>query len=351
MKQGGHRTDLWLAYFLLVPYCTILIGNIRWSSFMRGLDYVALEAKYSSLVNTIRILLFILLLSFKLKPLYLSLGYLLEGLATRVYLRYFILNWFKGNNVIITNNNHFDKGIFRSLWSASWKLAGIMWGNFFIEQGNPILVAQISDLKLMNNFLLTTRLLKMALGFSRTPVLAKIPVIFKLAAEKKIKELKETASKYMFLGLAMAIGSSFILIAFGNFGLEILHSDKRLLPLFLFTIMALSEILEMHSTFHSSIYTSTNHVPFLLPTLISGGAIFFGGYYLIHYYVAIPLYGLTAIILTRFIVQFCFDNFYAMYLNLNFLKWPFFSYLYEMPYYGFKWVYGIIVKTITRKQV
>ena len=68
MKQGGHRVDLWIAYFLLVPYCTILIGNIRWSSFMRGLDYVALEAKYNTVINTTRLLLFVVFLSFKLKP-------------------------------------------------------------------------------------------------------------------------------------------------------------------------------------------------------------------------------------------------------------------------------------------
>jgi O-antigen/teichoic acid export membrane protein len=332
MKQGGHRVDLWLAYFLLVPYCTILIGNIRWSSFMRGLNFVAQEAKYSTLINSIRILLFIVLLSFKLKPVYLSIGYLAEALATRAYIRYFILNWFKTNHFEVKNSNHFDKGIFRSLWTASWRLAGIMWGNFFVEQGNSILIAQISDLRLMNSFLLTVRLLKIGLGFSRTPVLAKMPVIFKLAAEKKLQELKETSSRYMFLGLLMAVGTCLFLILFGNLGLELIHSDKRLLPFFIFTIMALSEILDMHSSFHASIYTSTNHIPFLIPSLLSGAVIFIGGYYW-----ALPIYGLTGIIMFRFFVQLSFNNWYALYLNLNLLKWPFLNYLYEMPLFGLRW--------------
>jgi O-antigen/teichoic acid export membrane protein len=345
MKQGGHRIDLWIAYLLLIPYCTILISNIRWSSFMRGLDFVAQEARFSTLVSSMRILLFILFLSFKLKPMYLSLGFLLEGIATKAYIRYFVLKWFKENGITITNSSHFDKGIFRSLWAASWKMAGISWGNYFIDQGNSILVAQISDLKLMTNFLLTTRLLKMASGFSSSPVLAKTPVIFKLAAEKKMQELKVTVSRYMFLGLAMIIGSSLLLICFGNYGLEMINSDKRLMPLLLFAIMASSEILELHSTFHATIYTSTNHIPFLIPTLISGGAIFLGGYFF-----AMPLYGLAGIIVLRFLVQFSFDNFYALYLNLNFLKWPFLNYLYEMPYYGFKWVTQSVINTLTKKQ-
>ena len=343
MKQSGHRIDLWLAYGLLLPYAAITIGNIRWSSFMRGLDYVAQEARFNTLVNAMRMILFVIFLSFKLKPVYLSIGYIGEALVTRIYLRNFVINWFKMNNVFKTKGKVFDNTIFKSLWSASWRNAVIQWGNYFVEQGNSIIVAQISDVKLMANFLFTIRLLRMTLNFSKTTLFAKIPLIFKLSAEKRTNELRQTASRYIFLGLCMAFSSYFVLGAVGNLGLELLHTDRRLMPLFFFAIMALTEILDMHSSFHASIYTSTNHIPFLLPTIISGAVIF-----LVGYNVVMPIYGIMGIILLRFFVQLAFNNWYAVYLNLKFLHWPLFSYFYEMPFFGIKWITMQTRRIITR---
>ena len=341
MEQGGHRIDLWLAYGLLIPYSIILIGNIRWSSFMRGLDFVAKEARFNTLISAIKVIIFIIVLSFKLKPVYLSIGFIFEALSSRIYLRNFILNWFNDKGVGQIKSNHFDKTIFQSLWSASWRIAGIMWGNYLTDQGNSIIVAQITDTKLMANFLLTTRLLRVTLGFSKTTLFAKSPLIFKLSAEKKKKELKETVSRYIFLGLGMALITYLMLGSLANFGLELIDSKRRLMPFYLFAIMALTEILDMHGSFHASIYTSTNHIPFLLPAIISGAVIFLTGYY-----VVMPVYGIAGIILLLFFVQLAFNNWYPVYLNLKFLKWPFFRYLYEMPYYGITWISGKALQLI-----
>jgi hypothetical protein len=92
--------------------------------------------------------------------------------------------------------------------------------------------------------------------------------------------------------------------------------------------MSLTILFDMHSSFHASIYTSTNHIPFLVPSLISGAIIIGLGFYVL------PIYGLIGILLVRFLIQISFNNWYAWYLSLKLLRWPFLKYIYEVPKYG-----------------
>lgn len=336
MSQIDHRMDMWLAYGILVVYFGIYMVNVRWSSFMRGLDFVAQEARFTTLTTSVRILLWIVLLSFKQKPVALTSALLLEGIVLHFYYRGFITKWLKLENIKIKRKGKFNKKLFMTLWPAAWRMGGIQLGNFFVERGNNILVLQIPDTTLMANFTFTTWILKTIFNFSLTPVYSRLPVLFKFAAEKNFTALKKAASGYMFVGLSVITLAYFFLGAAGNPILESLSVDRRLIfPLYLFIIMALTEILDIHSSFHAGVYTSTNHIPFFLPTVISGAIIFFAGLYY-----ALPLYGIAGVILTRFIVQFCFNNWYAMFLNLRFLNWPLTRFLIDVPNYGVRYLFS-----------
>jgi O-antigen/teichoic acid export membrane protein len=335
LAKTGHRPDMWAAYGVLVVYFGIYMLNIRWSSFMRGLDFVATEAKFSTITTAVRIALWIIALSFGLKPLVLTLVLLGEGIATHIYLRYFIIKWFRINKVTLSGRGSFNKEMFMSLWPAAWRMGGIQLGNFLVERGNNILILQVNDTALMANFTFTTWILKTLFTFSLTPVYSRLPVLYKYAAEKNFPELKRSAAGYMFLGLTMLAASYILVGGLGNPLLVFLNSDRRIIfPLILFVIMALTEMLDLHSSFHAGVYTSTNHIPFFWPSIISGAIIFFTGLFF-----TLPVYGLVGIILTRFIVQLCFNNWFAAYLNLRFLKWPVFNFIIDVPKYGFGFIF------------
>ncbi len=345
MSQSGHRLDLWAAYGTLVVYFGIYMLNVRWSSFMKGLDFIASEARFVTLTTAIRIAIWIILLTFKIKPIGLTLALLMEGVAMHIYYRIFIMGWFKKHGITHIKSGRFNKQLFLSLWPASWRMGGIQLGNFLVERGNNILILQITDTALMANFTFTTWLLKSIYGFSLTPVYSRLPVIFKFAAEKNFKELRRTTGGYMFLGLSMAAITYILFALFGNPILEALNVDRRLMyPMLLFIIMALTEFLDLHSSFHAGVYTSTNHVPFFWPSIISGAVIFFVGLYY-----ALPAFGVVGIIYTRFIAQLCFNNWYAMTLNLKFLSWPFLSFLIEMPKFGLQYIYSKIGEFVAKK--
>jgi hypothetical protein len=100
--------------------------------------------------------------------------------------------------------------------------------------------------------------------------------------------------------------------------------------MFILILMGLANFLDMHASYHAGIYTSTNHIPFLWPTIISGAVIFIVGYFLL------PGYGILGLVVLRFIVQLAFSNWYAVYLSLNLLKWPLRDYIIELPLLGTK---------------
>ncbi len=330
MRMTGHRPDMWGAYAILVVYFGLYMVNMRWSSFMRGLDFVAQEARYNILATAFRIVLWIIALSFKMKPIALTTALLFEGVFMYFFRRYFINRWFASMKVNPYKEGKFNLTLFKTLWPAAWRQGGIQLGNFMVERGNNLIILQVHDAALMANFTFTTWILKTIFGISLTPVYSRLPVLYKHAAEKNFGELKRSAAGYMFIGLFIICFAYALLGAFGNTILEHTGDERRFIyPLVLFIVMAITEVLDLHSSFHAGVYTSTNHIPFLWPSLIAGMAIYFVG----RFY-ALAAFGVAGIIFTRFLVQICFNNWYAMYLNLKFLKWPFFKFLLDVPRYG-----------------
>jgi hypothetical protein len=98
--------------------------------------------------------------------------------------------------------------------------------------------------------------------------------------------------------------------------------------------MCLTVMLDLHASFHATIYTSTNHIPFLVPSLISGSVIIGLGF------LVLPIYGLVGILMVRLIAQLSFNNWYSVYLSLKLLNWPFLIYLTDVPKKGVVYLYN-----------
>ncbi len=201
----------------------------------------------------------------------------------------------------------------------------------------------MNDVVLMANFLFTMRLFNFILSIARAPFYTNVPKIYKLAAEKDTGNLRKKSSEYMFIGFGVMIAGYVVLGLFGNSLLEMLDINTRLVPFAIFLIIAVTEILDLHASFHATIYTSTNHVPFVLPATISGALIIILGFQIM------PLYGILGIVGTKFVIQFMFNNWYAPTLSLRFLKWPLFKYLYQFPQYGINFIKEIVQTNIIKR--
>ena len=343
LELSDHQLDLWISFLIIIPYCFFMILAVKWSSFMRGLGFVASEARFGAFQGMIRIITFVILLVLQLGPAFLVGYMLLESIIKFTYIRWFVLKWFREQEIAIENRTYFDKEIFQSLWSATWRTGLLFWGSYGIQSGTSILASQISDVQLMANFLLTMRVFTLVINISRAPFYTHIPKIYKLAAQKDTMKLRKASSEYMFLGLSIMTVALIFLIIFGNPTLELLGIETRFVPALILVIIAVTEILDLHASFHATLYTSTNHVPFVIPATVSGGLIILIGFGIL------PLYGLIGIVLSKFIIQFLFNNWYAPILSLRLMKWQFIKYLYQFPGFGLKFVYHIVEENLLRR--
>jgi hypothetical protein len=203
-------------------------------------------------------------------------------------------------------------------------------------------MSQVSNAQLMANFLLTTRILNVIGSVSEITLFSNIPKIYNYAAKNDRHNMKITAAGYMFVGMLIMVVSCLLLIFFGNQALTFLNKESQLVPLGILIIMVLTQILDSHSTFHAGIYISTNHIPFVIPSLVSGIVILGVGFLIM------PVYGLIGIILLKFLVQLAFSNWYSMVLSLRLLKWPIKNYIYEFPLLGSRFIYERVRSFVIR---
>ncbi len=335
MSLGHHRLDLWLAYAVLIPYCAMMISSVKWSSFMRGLGFISLEARFGVMQGSLQIIVFVIMLSFGLKPVFLISYMTLQVLVRFFYLRWFVLRWFRNQGVMIRNKRHFDREIFHSLWGATWRLGGLSWGSYGITSGTSLVVAQLKDPVMMASFLFTMRIIGFINNLARAPFYTNVPKIYSLAAKKDFKKLKVKSSEYMFMGFLVMIAGYTAIFAFGNWGLDLIGIETRFVPMGILLVICITEILDMQSSYHATLYTSTNHIPFLWPAIISGALIIGIGF------LVLPVYGLMGLVLTKFIVQLSFNDWYSVSLTMKLLHWNFFRYIANLPVLGFK---GILNK-------
>lgn len=335
MKLGNHRLDLWIAYFVIIPYCSMMIISVKWSSFARGLGFITLESRFALLQGVLQILVFLIMLSFKLKPVFLLSYMTFQSFSRFFYLRKFVKNWFSEKEIKI-GRPQFNKEIFDSLWGATWRLGGLSWGSFAITSGTSIVISQIKDPLMMASFLFTQRIVNLISNLAKAPFYTNVPKIYELSAKKDFKNLKIRSSEYIFLGLFVMFALFGLIILLGNPILAVLHFKTRFVPLTILIVIAVTEILDNHSSYHASIYTSTNHVPFLLPAVLSGAMIILVGFYVL------PLYGVLALVLSKLIIQSAFNNWYSVSLSLRLLHWNFFNYMKDLPRYGIKGIWGKI---------
>ena len=332
LSKSEFRMDFILSFAVIVINSYLMLQTVKWTSFMTGLDFVAKVNGFNSVLGSVKVFVYIAILLIEPNILLLLLYNMLTSVAVFLYTRNFVVKWFAKSNHPIRKESFFDKLIFKSIWPATWKLGGIYWGNYLLGYGISIIIAQIDNTALMASFLFTQRVIFIIRRISEAPFYANIQKIFKLMALKKFNELKKLSSIFIFLSLGIISVSLTGIGLFGNWALGLFNIDTQLIAGAIFVIMVLSIILEVHAGMMASMYTSTNQIPFLIPSIVSGAVMISLGF------VILPIYGLFGVILLQFMVQLAFNYWFSTYLLLKLIKWPFFSYLGDLFRYGIRFI-------------
>jgi O-antigen/teichoic acid export membrane protein len=328
---GNQSTEFWITFSLMVLQSFILIQSLKWKSFLKGTRNVALFARFNTIISVARIIGFLTILLNNLGMIYLQSYLVIETIFSTFYFRRYIIKWFKNNGIIIKNLFKIDREIFQSLWSVSWKSGLNTVGYFFTNRGINLLTAQLKNTGLMAGFFFTYQVLGFIRNFAHAPVYAHYPQYYSLIAVKKFKEFKEDARVRIFLTFAIIISGFITFGLLGNWLLNLIGTDKRLVETTIFIIISLFLFFDLHALIHGTFYISTNDVPFLIPALITGAVTIGVGY------LAIPSYGLLGLVIVQFLANVACNFWFSIYLTLRLTKWPFHVYLYDVFFEGSKY--------------
>lgn len=309
------------AFYIIIFRSFLAIQFVKWSSFIQGIDKVADIKRAESISELLKIFFMFLLLSFDYGIFELMIIELLFTVFILMYAKYYINNWFLQYDEEYKLKFKFNKDIFNSVWPATWRFGAMQYGGFMTNNGTSIIVSQLNSPTLIASFLLTQKLIFFIRQIAQAPLYSNLPRIFQMMATKDFVNLKPYCARGIIIGLGMQLIALTVLLLFGSTILELFSINAILVPTNIMLIMSISIMLELHHAYHAQIYMGSNHIPFLLPGIVSGIAIVGIGFGII------DSYGLLGIVLVQFFVQLSLNNWYPVYLNLKLLNWKFMDYL------------------------
>lgn len=341
-EMGNQSKEFWITYLLMGMQSFLMVQSIKWRSFMKGMRYVSDLSRFSTLMGVIKILGFLILLMNNLGMVYLQIYLVTDTIISNLYLRQFVAKWFKSRGIKIGSSFRIDKEIFSSLWSVSWKSGINTMGYFFTTRGINLLTAQLKNSSTMAGFFFTYQILGFIRNFAHTPVYAHYPEYYGLIAVKKFKEFKDDIRSKLFLLFAITISGFLFFGLLGNFFLDLIGTDKRIVESGIFIILSLYLLLDLHAIVHGTVYISTNSVPFLIPGLLTGVIVLIGGYLIL------PVYGLFGLVSVQLLANLACNAWFSTYLSLRLTKWHFRVYLYDIFIGGFKYWINRTKETINK---
>ena len=334
--QSGQDIHLWIAYFLMILQSLIMLQGIKWRSFMTGTQHLIQLYRWNTIIGVIRILGFLTILLSGLGVMHLMIYLVVETTVTYTYIRLFVVRLFGKNEITLKRSSKLNKEIFSSIWSVTWKSGLNTWGYFFTNRGLELIISQVKDTALMASFLFTTSILGFIRNIAQAPITVKYPEMYALMSGKKFEKLKSIVSPRIFLSLAIMVVGFISFGVLGNWLLDLIGTDKKIVPVSIFVLMSVYLLFETNALIHGTIYISTNAVPFLIPSLITGIATFGLGM------LVLPKWGLLGLVLLQVILGFGNNFWYSTYLSLKLIHWSFRDYIYDVFIGGLRyWVNSV----------
>lgn len=317
IRLAGSPPDLWASYAVLVVTGAVTVALTRWASLLQGLNRIASLRRYETVTGAIRIAGSIALLLLGQRILALVILGLSVTVIQYLLVRRDVLRWFtsevKGFN---PREMGFDSALFHNLWPSTWRMGLLACGSFMVSYGSGIVVSQIADTALIAGYLVTLRIVSLIRQIAQTPFYARLPDLFRLFAQFRLRDVRALVSTAIAASLFLMVAAFVGVGITGNPVFAALHFNTRILAGVSYVLLCVTMMLEMHHSMHSQIYMATNDVPFVVPSLISGGLIVvLGG-------AVVGRFGLLGLLGVQFVVQVAFSNWYPVLLSLRLLQWP-----------------------------
>jgi hypothetical protein len=304
----------WASVAIAALTGSVAIAVGLWSGLLEGTDRVAEASRWNALLGVLRLVAGIYVIASGLGVAAFAATNLVIMLVAWVLMRHLAMRRISSLGGPRDIYPIWDREVIHYLWPPTWRSGSIRIGAFLIQQGSSVAVSQISDVRLISSYLLTLKVLTALLTFTQVTIVAKLPQLNHLRVLGKRTELLNLIIPKIRTSIVIAFCAIVATSLIGNPVLAMIGSKSSILTGGPYWALAIWLVLEIHHSLHATIYMTTNHVPFWVPSLISGSIIVGASV------IATSRYGLWGIVLPRLVIQLLFNNWYSVFLNIRSLN-------------------------------
>jgi len=255
------------SYFILMFTIPFAFWGRKYESLLIGMNYVATVNRWNALFNVLSGTT--LLVTIFISPNIVLIISVIQFFSLITYLRNRFLSYhfFPG---LIKGFLPFDSKLFNIALIPAVKTALVIVGSQSVNYIAILIFSANSKPVELATFLLASRIITAVNEFSWAPFYSQIPKFSALRANNQLAELYALTSKKLNLSLYAFIIPMFFVTIFTNPFLNLINSNVKDIPVYLFVIYLFVIFFERHHAMHAQIYMTTNDVPFYLPVIISG---------------------------------------------------------------------------------
>jgi len=259
----------WSAWGMILVVSTVSIRGNIYSSYLQGINQIALLRRWESITSLGAIATSFLVL---------ILGGGLLGLII-AHQSWQLLNilrnrWLSG----VVEDGRFksfsrvnkSQKVFDAVWPSAWRSGVGIFMTYGLVQASGILYAQVGTAASVASYLLALRLIQTVSMFSQAPFYSKLPLFARFFAEGKKEELVSLAKREMRLSywcyVAAFIGLGFV----GGPILRFIGSNADFPTSLLWSLLGLTFFVERYGAMHLQLYSITNHIIWHIANGIAG---------------------------------------------------------------------------------
>lgn len=249
----------WLAWAIIVIASGISFQGTLYSSYLQGMNQVALVRRWETVTSLAAIISSFLVL--------LAGGGLLglvianqAWLIINVARDRWLARWTENGILRTFAYQPFSRNVFDAVWPSAWRSGLGILMSYGLIQASGIIYAQIGNAASVATYLLGLRLIQTVSQFSQAPFYSKIPLFARLYAEGRRADLLKAAKRGMtFAHWTYVTG----FVGLGLAGAPILRHIGSHAPFpggLLWSLMGLAFFLERYGAMHIQLYSTTNHI-------------------------------------------------------------------------------------------
>ena len=247
----------------------------------------------------------------------LALGFGLIGLATasllsaiggRVVARWYFLpiRAALGSHLLGRDIKASRRELVKVLWHNASRGGAVQLGAFLIQRGSILIASSYLGLAAAASYSMTVTILMAVSGVAMVFCQVQVPHLSGLQAMKSRHSLAETYGSILLLCWATFVTGTLATWYFGPLLFNAIGSDTKLLAPDLLMLLGIVLFMEFNHSIAAIYLSTTNRIPYLNASLLSGAGICIGSIFAVQYF------SLVGLILTQGLIQILYNNW----------KWP-----------------------------